>query len=270
MDQDQNSSHGCSSSLNDESSTILTPRNITLTQNATNAHPLMESPVSPDFPDLIPEKPKTRSSNHDKLIFKPEAHSSELDLNVTEESFEGKLNFSLGEYSEKLPGRWRFMFKASIFALNAYALFYAEFPESPSILKKSLMFDLPVEVNQSEMSDTENDVSIYEAHLSSNFQNVALTMNEKQGTLSILQVFIDMDIYLYLALCYLGNLNFLAHKKQSNKLRKVRVVQIEASPDSDDVSSLDSNTDSLKSEDVFTEFAETKAENEQDTQDGMF
>lgn len=43
------------------------------------------------------------------------------------------------------------------------------------------MFDLPVEVTQSEMSDTENDVSVYEAHLSSNFQNVALTMNEKEG-----------------------------------------------------------------------------------------
>lgn len=56
-----------------------------------------------------------------------------------------------------------------------------EFPESPSILKKSLMFDLPVEVNQSEMSDTENDASIYEAHLSSNLQKVSLTMNEKEG-----------------------------------------------------------------------------------------
>lgn len=49
----------------------------------------------------------------------------------------------------------------------------------------------------------------------------------------------------------LGNLNFLAHKKQSNKLRKVKVIHTKQSPDSD-VSSLDSNTESLKSEDVFT------------------
>lgn len=49
----------------------------------------------------------------------------------------------------------------------------------------------------------------------------------------------------------------------------MRVVQIEASPDSDDVSSLDSNTESLNSEDVFAGIAESKAENEQDTQDGM-
>lgn len=56
-----------------------------------------------------------------------------------------------------------------------------EFPESPSILKKSMMFELPVEVTHNEMSDTENDVSVYEAHLSSNLQNVALTMNEKEG-----------------------------------------------------------------------------------------
>lgn len=68
----------------------------------------------------------------------------------------------------------------------------------------------------------------------------------------------------------LGNLNFLAHKKQSNKLRKVKVVQIEASPDSDDVSSLDSNTESLNSEDVFAGMAESKTENEQDTQDGIY
>lgn len=110
---DQDSSHKCDSTQQssfDESATILTPRNISLTQNATNSHPLMDSPVSPDFPDLIPEKPKNKMSNYDRLIFKPEVHSSELDLNVTEESqdsFEGNLNFSLpkfGEYSEKLPG----------------------------------------------------------------------------------------------------------------------------------------------------------------------
>lgn len=47
-------------------------------------------------------------------------------------------------------------------------------------------------------------------------------------------------------------------------------MHVENSPDSDDVSSLDSNTDSLKSEDVFTGIAESKAENEQDTQDGIY
>lgn len=116
---DQNSSQEHSSSqqpVYDESATILTPRNITLTQNATNSHPLMESPspISPDFPDLIPEKPKNKLSNAEKLVFKPEVHSSELDLNASAESqdsFEGKLNFTLptlSEYSEKLPGMLNF------------------------------------------------------------------------------------------------------------------------------------------------------------------
>lgn len=41
------------------------------------------------------------------------------------------------------------------------------------------MYDLPLEVG--DISDTENDKSVYEAHLSSNLQNVALTMNEKEG-----------------------------------------------------------------------------------------
>lgn len=51
----------------------------------------------------------------------------------------------------------------------------------------------------------------------------------------------------------LGNLNFLAHKKQSNKLRKVKVIETSNTTDYDDISSLDSNSDSLKSEDVFRE-----------------
>lgn len=49
----------------------------------------------------------------------------------------------------------------------------------------------------------------------------------------------------------LGNLNFLAHKKRSNKLRRVKVMQAEASEESD-VSSLDSISESLKSEHVFS------------------
>lgn len=45
------------------------------------------------------------------------------------------------------------------------------------------MYDLPLEVTHLELSDTENDKSVYEAHLSSNLQNVSLTMNEKEGKL---------------------------------------------------------------------------------------
>jgi len=45
------------------------------------------------------------------------------------------------------------------------------------------MYDLPVETSYDPTSDTENDKSIYEAHLSSNLQNVSLTMNEKEGRL---------------------------------------------------------------------------------------
>lgn len=57
-----------------------------------------------------------------------------------------------------------------------------DFPESPSALKKSLMYDLPVEMVAHDISsDNENDKSVYEAHLSSNLQNVSLTMNEKEG-----------------------------------------------------------------------------------------
>ncbi|EFA06589.2 protein prune homolog 2 [Tribolium castaneum] len=169
--------------------------------NATNSHPLMytcTSPISPDFPDLIPEKPKSKHGNYNTI--KQETGGEEL---------EGCLHFNLpplNEYNE-LP----------------------DFPESPSALKKSLMYDLPLEVTtNTELSDTENDKSVYEAHLSSNLQNVCLTMNEKEG-----------------------NLNFLAHKKRSNKLRRVKVMETEASEESD-ISSLDSISESLKSEHVFT------------------
>ncbi|KAJ8958771.1 hypothetical protein NQ314_006370 [Rhamnusium bicolor] len=44
------------------------------------------------------------------------------------------------------------------------------------------MYDLPVEMTPHDLpSDNENDKSVYEAHLSSNLQNVSLTMNEKEG-----------------------------------------------------------------------------------------
>lgn len=42
----------------------------------------------------------------------------------------------------------------------------------------------------------------------------------------------------------------MAHEKKSNKLRLVKVVHTQQNDDSD-VSSIDSNTDSLKSEDIF-------------------
>jgi hypothetical protein len=70
-------------------------------------------------------------------------------------------------------------FKCAQFAVLFYVV--VDFPESPSALKKSLMYDLPLEINNLELSDTENDKSVYEAHLSSNLQNVCLTMNEKEG-----------------------------------------------------------------------------------------
>lgn len=40
---------------------------------------------------------------------------------------------------------------------------------------------MPLEICQTELSDTENEKSIYEAHLSSNLQNVSLVMTEKEG-----------------------------------------------------------------------------------------
>nr|XP_023017961.1 protein prune homolog 2 [Leptinotarsa decemlineata] len=186
----------------DDENTILPNKGTSLVKNATNSHPLMYSPtssISPDFPDVIPKHIK-RYPSYEKH-FVPDAHSS-----MTE-----ALDLHLGEYDESLP----------------------DFPSSPSALKKSIQFDLPVEVSHDTLSDNENDKSIYEAHLSSNLQNVSLTMNEKEG-----------------------NLNFLAHSKKSNKLRKIKVVPTQDSEDSD-VSSLDTNSDSLKSENVFNGDLET-------------
>lgn len=67
-------------------------------------------------------------------------------------------------------------------------------------------------------------------------------------------------------------MNFLAHKKQSNKLRKVKVIETNHSIDCDDISSLDSNSDSLKSEDVFAGTMANKADEEEDVDDtqGMY
>lgn len=70
-----------------------------------------------------------------------------------------------------------------------------------------------------------------------------------------------------LLVVFLGNLNFLAHKKQSNKLRKVKVIETNHSLDYDDISSLDSNSDSLKSEDVFAGTIGNKPDDEEDGED---
>lgn len=96
---------------------ITRTKNHSVTKNATNSHPLMYSPISPissDFPDLIPEKPKRTSYQYyEKQPFKPEAHSSAFNFTATTESdsfqypFEKSSNFDLpllDEYSEKLPG----------------------------------------------------------------------------------------------------------------------------------------------------------------------
>ncbi|KAK9696163.1 Bcl2-/adenovirus E1B nineteen kDa-interacting protein 2 [Popillia japonica] len=195
---------------------ISRSKNHSITKNATNSHPLMysQSPISSDYPDLIPEKPKRTSYQYyETQTFKSETHTAPFNFPSTDPdgfqyTFEKASNFDLpllDEYTEKLP----------------------EFPASPSALKKALVYEMPLELCHTELSDTENEKSIYEAHLSSNLQNVSLIMTEKEG-----------------------NLNFLAHGRRSNKLRRIKVVQTETTHDSD-ISSLDSNSDSLKSEDVF-------------------
>lgn len=185
-------SNHSNSVLNNEINDIGTTcadSNITL-KNATNFHPLM-SPITPDFPDLIPKQVKLHNAYEH---FNPHAHSTVIGSQ------------EIGNKADELT----------------------DFPSSPSVLKKSILTEIPVEITQGDVaSDNENDKSIYEAHLSSNLQNVSLKLNEKEG-----------------------NLNFLAHNKRSNKLRKIKVVQTQLSDDSD-ISSLDSNTESLKSEDVF-------------------
>lgn len=93
-------------------------RSVSTSQNATNSHPLMfspNSPVSPDYPDLIPEKSRSKVTFGipDKSWFAPETHSSpqlpEGKNDIQEyRPFEGNLNFelpTLEEYNEQLPGK---------------------------------------------------------------------------------------------------------------------------------------------------------------------
>lgn len=78
-------------------------KNISSTQNATDSHPLMftcTSPISPDFPDLIPKKPK--SKHYEKHTVKPETAEEGTEYG----SLEKQLHFDLPlsqEYNE-LPG----------------------------------------------------------------------------------------------------------------------------------------------------------------------
>lgn len=97
---------------NDNTTNLSNNKNTSSVQNATNSHPLMYSPttpISPDFPDLIPEKPKTKHSSYDKVNFAPQAHSSIIESTLdSRETFENQLNIDLPleSYSEKLPGKF--------------------------------------------------------------------------------------------------------------------------------------------------------------------
>lgn len=155
----------------------------TSSKNATDSHPLMHTLRSPvqDFPDLIPEKPK---KSYDKQKFTETIHGTSVDAetNTPETVFKKNYTFQLqklDEYNEKLPGKKNIgNFVPSVGIINEIIL---DFPDSPSAMKKSLMFDMPVEISHHELSDPENEKSLYEAHLSSNLQNVSLKLNDKEG-----------------------------------------------------------------------------------------
>lgn len=75
----------------------------TTSTKATNFHPLMfspNSPRSPDFPDLIPEKPKSKHTNYE-IHFNPEAHSTAVE-SESQEFLEKDMAI---DYNEKLPGK---------------------------------------------------------------------------------------------------------------------------------------------------------------------
>lgn len=50
-------------------------------------------------------------------------------------------------------------------------------------MKKSMLYDMPIEISQNDLSDTENEKSVYEAQLSPNLQNVSLKLNDKEGNI---------------------------------------------------------------------------------------
>lgn len=97
--------------------------NLSNSQNATNSHPLMSptSPVSPDYPDLIPEKPKAKST-HDRQNFNPKAHSTPTPVSLEDEddSFVRKLNEPLSEYDDTLSGEVAHLMPLNLFCLFVY------------------------------------------------------------------------------------------------------------------------------------------------------
>lgn len=166
---------------------ISRSKNHSITKNATNSHPLMysQSPISSDYPDLIPEKPKRTSYQYyETQTFKSETHTAPFNFPSTDPdgfqyTFEKASNFDLpllDEYTEKLPGKYD-----TSYIQVCIHIYLLEFPASPSALKKALVYEMPLELCHTELSDTENEKSIYEAHLSSNLQNVSLIMTEKEG-----------------------------------------------------------------------------------------
>ena len=88
---------------------MLPNKNVSSTQNATNSHPLMyscTSPISPDYPDLIPEKPKSKHSVYEKHTFKQDCHNSGFE-NISEcGNYEKQFHFELPapEQYNELPG----------------------------------------------------------------------------------------------------------------------------------------------------------------------
>lgn len=183
-------------------------------ENATNSHPLMYSPpslASPDFPDLIPEKAKIKYLN---------PSTSLLPTNDLESSFSS--NASLG---------------SSLEVISYHEAFTDAFHEPLDLVNIKIDGDRS---NQIDISDNENEKSDYEAHLSSNLQNISLTMNDTHG-----------------------NLNFVHPNKKSNKLRKIQVDTSQLVYNSE-VSSIDSNSDSLRSEDRFCGNLNTSDDLEED------
>lgn len=86
-------------------------KTMTIALNPTNSHPLMyspTSPVTPDYPDLIPEKLKAKP-NADKIVVNPGGRSVTNNLEEsTDSSFEQHLKLALAgleEYKEELPGK---------------------------------------------------------------------------------------------------------------------------------------------------------------------
>lgn len=65
---------------------------------STNSHPLMCSSVSPDFPDLIPEKPKRGHTNSDQ------SNSFNLSTTLGDSIESQNSDMAYLEYNEELTG----------------------------------------------------------------------------------------------------------------------------------------------------------------------